>query len=115
MGKQSPAATSGLSGSPIVGAHRLKMQLCWPVFLKPTSTPSTRAGRVEEASACADRLRKCIQRATGAQLRDLDPRGNPKDIWTRVNNITKGKSHAAPDNSRAILRKLRTFVDRRSV
>src|SRR6218665_457954 len=58
-----------------------------------------RAGRVEEASAFADRVRKCIQRVTGAQLRDLDLRRDPKDLWTRVNNITKGKGHAVPDNA----------------
>src|SRR6218665_3265785 len=58
-----------------------------------------RAGRVEEASAFADRVRKCIQRVTGAQLRDLDLRGDPKDLWTRVNNITKGEGHAVPDNA----------------
>src|SRR6218665_770750 len=140
MGEQTPAAARDLSELPIGGAHLLKMQLCWPVFLQPTSTPSThamirkwpgiyimpkpdrlwnvftfcdtwpsrrlfhispllrrknrlmQAGRVEEASAFADRVRKCIQRATGAQLRDLYLRGDP-------NNITKGKAPAVPDTA----------------
>jgi len=47
-----------------------------------------RAGRTEEASAYARRVGRCIELATRAHLRDIDPRHGLEDMWRRVGELT---------------------------
>ena len=66
-----------------------------PHFLTPTvkhllrkKNRLMRAGRTEEASAYARRVGRCIELATRAHLRDIDPRHGLEDMWRRVGELT---------------------------
>ena len=52
-----------------------------------------RAGRLEEASACARRVGREIERVTSAHLRDIDPRHGLRDLWRSVDKVTGRQSN----------------------
>jgi Reverse transcriptase (RNA-dependent DNA polymerase) len=80
-----------------------------PFFITPESKQLLRrknrlmrAGRIEEASACARRVGQCIERVTRAHLRGVDPRDGSRDLWKRVNDLTKGTSRAEHENAPSV-------------
>jgi len=52
-----------------------------------------RAGRTEEASAIAARIRTIITRSSSRWLRKIDTRKNAKDAWAKVREVIKGKAN----------------------
>jgi len=50
-----------------------------------------RAGRLDEASACARRVGVEIERRTKRHLCDVDPRNGLGDLWRRVGEVTGGQ------------------------
>jgi hypothetical protein len=58
-----------------------------------------RAGRTEEAGSLALQIGASIIRKNTAQLRQVDAIKNPKDMWTKVRELTKPRARetAAPD------------------
>jgi hypothetical protein len=51
-----------------------------------------RAGRVEEAGALSERVRTLITRRSSKWLSNIDIRKNPKDVWSKVNEVLRGTS-----------------------
>ena len=54
-----------------------------------------RAGRVEEAGALADKINKAIVAANAIELKTIDARHGVKDLWDKVNSLTKKKMSTA--------------------
>ena len=46
-----------------------------------------RSGRTEEASACAARIGKAVEKTTKKHLRGIDSRTTPKELWDNVRSI----------------------------
>ena len=53
-----------------------------------------RAGRIEEASACARRVGKAIEKKTKKHLLGIDSNTGPKELWESVRAI-QGKRKEA--------------------